>query len=238
VQRDLVAVLFALVFPTVMTWLYFVQLVGSGDGQNPAVQAAVALGKVIQFGFPVVYMWCVHRSQLGWAPFPGRGFGRAVGFGVLVALGVFGLYYGGLRDLIRSSAAPAAAWQKLVELGCATPVRYFLLAAFISVAHAFLEEYYWRWFVFGQLRRYLRLWPALVIASLGFMAHHIIVLGVYFPDHFWTLAIPFALAVAIGGGVWAWLYDQSRSLYGVWVSHLIADAALLAVGYDMVATYW
>lgn len=237
-KRNLAVLVFALVFPSVMTWLYFVQLVGDGRSQNSAVQVAMALGKLVQFGFPLAYVWCVEGIHIGLPRFSGKGFRAALGFGVLTALGLFGLYFGGLRDLILASAAPAAAWQKLVELNCTTPLRYLLLAVFIVVFHSLLEEYYWRWFVFGRLRRHVPLWPAILVSSLGFMAHHIIVLGVYFPEHFWTLAMPFSLAVAIGGGVWAWLYNYSHSLVGIWLSHLIVDAAILAVGYDLVARYF
>ena len=47
--------------------------------------------------------------------------------------------------------------------------------------------------------------------------------------------MPFALCVAGGGFVWAWLYDRTQSLYAPWISHLLIDAALMAIGYEMVA---
>ncbi len=41
------------------------------------------------------------------------------------------------------------------------------------------------------------------------------------------------LAAAVGGGgaYWAWLYHRSGSLLGPWLGHLMADAAIFAVGY-------
>jgi membrane protease YdiL (CAAX protease family) len=44
----------------------------------------------------------------------------------------------------------------------------------------------------------------------------------------------FASGVAVGGAVWAWIYHQSRSLYGPWLSHCIVDAAVFLVGFDLV----
>src|SRR5262249_1527345 len=108
-----------------------------------------------------------------------------------------------------------------------------LFAVFVTVPHSLLEEYYWRWFVFGQLRRRLTLASAIVISSLGFMAHHVIILYVFFPDHFLTAAVPFSLCVAAGGAVWAWLYERSGSIYAPWLSHLVVDAGLFVVGYDL-----
>lgn len=66
------------------------------------------------------------------------------------------------------------------------------------------------------------------------MAHHVIVLGMFFPNHFWTAAVPFSICIAVGGAFWAWLYDRTGSIYSPWISHLLVDLAILAIGYDLV----
>ena len=54
----------------------------------------------------------------------------------------------------------------------------------------------------NQLRRVTALGPAIAISALGFMAHHVIVLSVFFGgDSF--LSLFFSLGVAIGGVAWA-----------------------------------
>jgi uncharacterized protein len=60
---------------------------------------------------------------------------------------------------------------------------------------------------------------------------------VFFPGarQFFTLALPLSLGVAIGGGVWCWLYAKTGSLYAAWISHLLIDAAIMWIGYDLVA---
>jgi membrane protease YdiL (CAAX protease family) len=103
----------------------------------------------------------------------------------------------------------------------------------VVVIHSLLEEYYWRWFVFGRLRHLLPLAPAVVLSSLAFMAHHVIVLNYYFPGHFFGLVVPLSLGVAIGGGVWALLYERTGSIYSPWLSHLIVDAAIFGIGWDL-----
>jgi len=74
---------------------------------------------------------------------------------------------------------------------------------------------------------------AVAVSSLGFMAHHVIVLATYF-----GLASPvtwiFSLGIAAGGAFWAWLYHRSGSLLGPWLSHLLVDAAIFAAGYEIV----
>src|SRR5262249_11228268 len=112
---------------------------------------------------------------------------------------------------------------------------YAVVGLFYSLVHSLLEEYYWRWFVYGRMRRYVSLAPAIVISSLGFMAHHVIVLATYFGwANGWTWL--FAVATAVGGAFWAWLYERSGSIYGPWISHLLMDAAIFGIGYDLMRT--
>jgi uncharacterized protein len=237
-RRDAVALLFAMTFPAAMAWVYFVALAGTDPGANPALQFALGAGKVVQFTFPLVYVWLFERGRLRPAAPTARGLGYGLGFGLLVGACVWGLYLLLRRYTPWLDATPAAAHRKLAEFGLDTPQGFLALAAFVALAHSLFEEYYWRWFVFGRLRRYLPTAAAVVLSSLAFMGHHVVVLGVYFPGRFVTLALPLALGVAVGGGVWAWLYARTNSLYAPWLSHVLIDAAIMAVGYDMLAPYW
>jgi membrane protease YdiL (CAAX protease family) len=45
--------------------------------------------------------------------------------------------------------------------------------------------------------------------------------------------LPFAACVAVGGAVWAWLYQRTNSVYAPWISHLVVDASLFVIGYDL-----
>ena len=128
---------------------------------------------------------------------------------------------------------PEMIHSRLQQFGRDSRLGFLQLAAFICVVHSLFEEYYWRWFVFGWMRRYMPVAVAIVLSSIGFMLHHIVILGVYFPGHFWTLAMPFSVCVAVGGGVWAWIYQRSGSLYAPWLSHALIDAAIMGLGYWM-----
>jgi membrane protease YdiL (CAAX protease family) len=77
-----------------------------------------------------------------------------------------------------------------------------------------------------------------VISSLAFMSFHVIVLAVFLPHRFWELAVPLSFCVALGGCVWAWLYNRTGSIYAPWLSHVIVDLAIMAVGFDMVFGSW
>jgi uncharacterized protein len=235
-QRARVAVLFfALLFPSVMTWLYFVVLAKpeGGSEANPAMQIIYGAGKLLQFSLPVLAALAFERR---W-PRPSmphlRGLGWGLGFGLVVAAGILALYFGALRGTDYLQQTPAKLQAKLQEFDLATPAGFVLLAVFISAIHSLFEEYYWRWYVFGNLERLLPLAPAIAISALGFMGHHVIVLAMYFPGRFFTLALPLSLCVAGGGVAWAWLYHRSGSIYAPWLSHMLIDAAIMVVGYDL-----
>ena len=232
--RDLPALLFAMIFPTLCTWVDFNLLAGSAW-----MPATFVAGKVVQFGFPIAWVrWIAREPAAGAGDAPGRprakGLWIGLGLGVVIAAAIGFTYAALLRGGAAFADAPARVREKLVDLHCATPARFLVLAAFISVLHSGLEEYYWRWFVFGRLRRRLRFGPAAAVSALAFMSHHIVVLNAYVhPGCFWTATIPLALGVAVGGVLWAWLYERTGSLAGPWASHVLADVALMAVGWEL-----
>jgi membrane protease YdiL (CAAX protease family) len=225
-------------FPSLMSWLEFWVLPGGQADHSSGLAILFGLGKIVQFTFPLLYVHWSAPGELQLSRPRRGGIGLGVGLGLVIGLGICGLYFLALRDAPIFGATPAKLAALLANMHSNTPAVFFAMAVFISVLHSFLEEYYWRWFVFGRLQRHLPLASALVISSLAFMAHHVLVLAYYFPDHFWLAVVPFSLCVAVGGGLWAWLYHRYGSLYPPWVSHLCADAAIMVVGYDMVSNSW
>lgn len=225
-----------MLFPTVMAWIYFVALANSAeDSRDPnlALQLAYFGSKVLQFAFPVVWIGLVERRWIRPAPASLRGVSFGLGFGLLVGLALLALYYGVLRHSPILGETPAKLRAKLVEFNAATPARFLLFAGFLAGIHSLLEEYYWRWFVFGGLKRLVPLALAIALSSLAFMAHHVVVLNVYLPDRFLQATLPFSLCIAVGGAVWAWLYHRTGSIYAPWLSHLCVDVAIMIVGYDL-----
>jgi CAAX protease family protein len=236
-RADFAALAFALTFPTLTTWLYFVVLApaaGAPDptDANPLMKIAYGAGKVAQFAFPVVWWALTDPTRLRPARPSWRGLGPALAFGLAVGGAIVGLYFGALRGGPLLAGVGDQVRAKVGGFGLATPAGFLALAAFYTVAHSLLEEYYWRGFVFGGLSRLVPPTPAVVVSSLGFMSHHVVLLAVYLPGR-WELIVPFSLAVAGGGAAWALLYRRGGSVYPAWLSHALVDAALMAVGYDL-----
>ena len=152
--------------------------------------------------------------------------------GVTVVAGMLLMYFLWLKpEQYLAHFAPMIR-TKARGFGMGNQLSFIAGAVLLASLHAFLEEYYWRWFVFGGLRRYMPVAAAVAISSLAFAAHHVILLASFFGG----LTIPailFSLCVAIGGAAWAVIYHRSGSLLGPWLSHAMIDAGIFVVGYDI-----
>jgi uncharacterized protein len=234
-RADWIAVLFVLIFPTIGTIIYFVGL----DGLPPTIQkVGYSAVKVLQFGFPAVWVVFFQKHiPRGFLPTKkrlarlgeGAAFGIAV-FGATVAL--HWLWLSPIGFLTSDAPIMEGIHSKVEGFGLDTPARYIAFLLFVSLIHSLMEEYYWRWFAFGQLKRLVSVKIAIPISAAGFAAHHVIVLAYYFG---WTSPATwlFSLGVGIGGAYWAWLYHRTGSLYASWLSHAIIDVAIFVVGYNL-----
>ena len=129
---------------------------------------------------------------------------------------------------IVQQSAPAIR-SEAADLGIAQ--HFLLFGIFLAVGHSLLEEYYWRWYVFGRLNMLIRPVLAYPLAALAFAAHHYIILAGFLPT-----ALTFALGtcVAVAGVIWSWLYRRQRTIVGCWAAHLLADGVIIYIGYQLI----
>ncbi len=228
-RADAAALWAVALFPSLATWIYLVVL---SRHPSAAVQAAYGTEKVVQFAFPVLWVMMVQRKKLALARPSTAGVAEGLAFGGAVLLGMLLLYFSWLKPGGYLSAAVRPVMEKATALGMGSPARFILGGILLSSLHALLEEYYWRWFLFGGLRRFMPVSAAVILSSLAFTAHHVILLAVYFGGSPLPTVF-FSLCVAVGGAAWAWIYHRSGSLLGPWLSHLLIDAGIFVVGYDL-----
>src|SRR5437867_9698526 len=102
------ALLIAMVFPSIATWLYFVAFAG-----HPAMRVVYVVGKVAQFSFPVVWLLLFEKR---WPRlFRGRwaGVGSGLAIGALIGGTVLALYFGVLKGGPLLAGAPLPVPAKL-----------------------------------------------------------------------------------------------------------------------------
>lgn len=159
---------------------------------------------------------------------------RALPMGLLTGLTIVGALFALLATPLAGlleTAAPVVR-EKIATFGIGA--HYWSFAVGFSVIHAGIEEYYWRWFLFGTLRRRLPAVPAHGLAAIAFAAHHVVVGATFFGP---SLGGLLGACVAVGGLIWSVMLARQGTLAGAWLSHIVVDLGLAYVGYRMLTAY-
>ncbi len=273
----LVVISFAIVWPTVITLVYFQWLHNSPAWLQ---QGTYGVGKLIQFSLPIAFVFWFFPDRVAGIKFwqkkrkpnseqkqrsnqhpkfeskqetksqrlsgerknkfssvdiPStrqrlpRSLIYGVLFGLMVVLAIVVCYFGILPESILAKLSATVA-EKVTAQGIDTAARFLAVAVFYTFLHSLLEEYYWRWFVYDELVGHVSKLAANIISSLGFMAHHVVLVG-YFIG--WTSAWTYLISgsVAVGGVFWAWLFDRPYGFRSCWLSHAIVDAGIFGLGF-------
>ena len=195
-------------------------------------QAIFSISKVWLLALPLLWLMLVDRQRPR-LPRP-RSAGLTMGLitGGIIFLGIWAIYL-----LVGSRWIDADfVRQQAMEVGLSTPTIYIAASLYFCIINSLLEEYVWRWFAFTRCERLLPSTTggraaAVLLAAAFFTLHHVLALLVYFDPFVAALA---SLGVFIGGATWSWLYLRYRNLYAAWISHILADAIIFAIGYRLI----
>lgn len=212
----------ALVLPTGAALVYFV--IAAGHWSAAMIYGGTKVAMVVG---PLLCGW-----RWGWPPTltPMRSWARISGEGLLLGAlmgGAIILAACGPLAWLLALAAPRIT-DKINEFHLATPAAFVTAALVISLLHSAFEEWYWRWFVVGQLHQRLRPLNAHLLGGLAFAGHHVVVLWVYAGP---LAGIVLGLLVGGAGIAWSLLRQRHGSLLGAWLAHAACDAAIMFLGW-------
>ena len=216
----------AMLLPGLASLWYFVWL-----GDSPLAQVIYGSVKFFTLVWPIIAVLFILKESISKKELSIREhlksipMGIAIGLPIAVVIGL--LMLSPIGDIVKE-ASPLVK-QKCIDLGIIN--HFILFAFFISIFHSLLEEYYWRWFVFGKLREVVSLKLAHFLGAFAFTLHHVVVMMQFF-DLPWALF--FSACVGVGGFFWSYLFQKQRTLIGAWASHAIVDLALMSVGYYLI----
>jgi len=219
------ALLPALLAPLLASVVYFVLYPGTWFGK-----ACFGLVKFHLVLWPVIGTVFIMRESLR-RPSPSwavrfRALIPSALIGAAVVAAMFALMLTPLGDIVRSSGGRIRA--KVDDLGMLD--HYIAFSIFICVVNSFIEEFYWRWFAYGNLRRVMPPAWAHGFAAIAFASHHIVVVSTFFPLGF---ALFIGCSVGVGGLIWSLVYQRYNTILGPWLCHIIIDAGFLWIVYDL-----
>jgi CAAX protease family protein len=224
-RKNAICVILASVLPFGFSFFYFVLASGS------AAPIIYSISKVFVLLWPLICYKAIFKRRLPKLnltnPNHYKSLCLGLVFGVVVFAFILILMQTGVRDIVFASAENIR--QKAVTFGVLR--HYVLFSLALSVFHSLLEEYYWRWFVFGHMLGKMKLFNAFVLSALAFSAHHFVVISQYFPL---SVSLWFTLGVFVGGLILNYLYYRQKTLFGSWLAHMFMDLAIMYVGYLLI----
>lgn len=109
-----------------------------------------------------------------------------------------------------------------------TKDNFLFVSLYISFVNSFLEEFFFRGFIFSNLKCTAgRLFAYLFSASIFSLYHVAIMIG-------WFSPILFLLVMAglmAGGVIFNWLNEKTDTLYCSWLTHMFANFAINTIGF-------
>lgn len=145
-----------------------------------------------------------------------------VGTGLLLGGVVIASYFLFLDGVI----SPEPVRAKLESLNLVK--HFWLVGLFISLWNSGLEEWFWRGFLLERMQSRYSAVMAIALNGLLFGVHHFFILMPYVQGE---LALFFTCATMVAGAAWAFMRSRGVSLLDCWISHVIADLAIVAVGW-------
>jgi hypothetical protein len=222
------------VFPTFGTWIYFF-----AARDSEWIKLAYPACKVIQFGLP--WAWYHFRGEhrklfdpKEWKASVARGLLS----GFILSWSILVFYFFVTRPLPMAAESGPLVRHIVNGLGFGSPAGFVLIAIFIALIHSGLEEYYYRWCLHDAFQKIFPEGLKASFLSAGvFSLHHVLVLRTYISSAHWGWIIFFTCGVFVGGMIWAWHWERSRSVFAPWMSHLLVDIVIMAIGYDLAYTH-
>lgn len=111
-----------------------------------------------------------------------------------------------------------------------TPTNFILVGTYVTFGNSFLEEFFFRGFVFLNLYEigYRKL--AYIFSSLAFGLYHIAIFKNWFSLPLTLLALFGLISV---GFIFNFLNTKSKNFLNSWLVHIFADSAIILIGFKM-----
>ncbi len=147
----------------------------------------------------------------------------AVGLGLLIYGGILGAYFG-LRPFFDFSGIA----DKLSANAGVNRGNFLWVSLYISFVNSLLEEFFFRGFVFQNLKNTVSRGFAYGFSSICFAAYHVAMMLGWFSPVLFLLAMA---GLAAGGCIFNWLNEKTGSVYCSWLIHMFANFAINTVGF-------
>ncbi|MBR5869183.1 MAG: CPBP family intramembrane metalloprotease [Clostridia bacterium] len=151
------------------------------------------------------------------------------GFLISLALGM-GLYAVilGAYFLIGPFFDFSAIAGSLTQNAGVTRDNFLYVSLYISFVNSFLEEFFFRGFLFANLKRLLGRGSAYLLSALPFSLYHVAMMIGWFSPLLFLLVMA---GLLVGGMIFNRLNESMDNIYASWLTHMFANFAINTIGF-------
>lgn len=206
---------------------FILYVVEQGVGVNYAIKTILKIS--IFIGLPISYVKLINKQNISEAlklkNLNLRDFKTGFIAGLLFFTIVMGAYF-----IVGNQIDFHMIAQELQTKLKVTPLNFIFIGLYITFGNSFLEEFFFRGFIFMNLYELRSKKIAYVYSSILFSLYHIAIFRTWF-----TLPITFLALFGLVsvGFLFNWMDTKSRNFINSWIAHIFADIAVILIGLRM-----
>lgn len=109
-----------------------------------------------------------------------------------------------------------------------TKENFLYVSLYISFANSFLEEFFFRGFVFTNLKQHTSRKLAYIFSAAAFSLYHVAMMIGWFSPALFLLVM---VGLVVGGMIFNWLNEKLDIIYCSWLTHMFANFAINTIGF-------
>ena len=109
-----------------------------------------------------------------------------------------------------------------------TKENFLYVSLYISFVNSFLEEFFFRGFVFTNLKQLSGRKLAYIFSATAFSLYHVAMMIGWFSPTIFLLVM---VGLAAGGMIFNWLNEKLDTIYCSWLTHMFANFAINTIGF-------
>lgn len=152
-----------------------------------------------------------------------KGLAVSAGLGVGLYVLILGAYFliGRFFDFSKIAAS-------LTANAGVTKENFLYVSVYISFVNSLLEEFFFRGFVFSNLKALYSRPFAYIFSASVFALYHVAMMAGWFSPLLFVLVM---VGLIVGGMIFNWLNERLDTIYCSWLTHMFANFAINTIGF-------
>ena len=146
---------------------------------------------------------------------------------IVLGIGIYGVILGGYF-LVSPYFDFSQIAGALTENAGVTKENFLYVSLYISFANSFLEEFFFRGFVFTNLKQLSGRKLAYIFSASAFSLYHVAMMIGWFSSALFLLVM---VGLVIGGMIFNRLNEKLDTIYCSWLTHMFANFAINTIGF-------